>query len=273
VLRTLAILLAATSCAGTVAASGPEDARGLAATEVLERAFANLYDCDVRAALTLTLRSGRGEESTRRAEIARKLIRGRLHSYGRFLEPAWLRGTAILVLDHGPAGSEHFLFLPEHQRVRRVTSVQRTDAFLGSDLWYEDLERRELAQYRIERMSEDLLGSEPVYEILATPRQSSRYQRVEFSVARSDFLLLRSAFFRGDAEAPFRTIDSQRHSALTSEGHVLPTVLLVRNQLRGTTTEARFDDLEVNPELSDSLFTSVALEAGRSVPGIGDVEP
>ncbi|MGH9390993.1 MAG: outer membrane lipoprotein-sorting protein [Vicinamibacteria bacterium] len=272
-LRVVGILLAATAWAGAAAAAGPEDAQGLAASEILERAFSNLYDCDLRAVLTLTLRTGHGEESIRQAEIARKRIRGRLQSYGRFLEPAWMRGTAVLVLDHGGGSSEHFLFLPEQRRVRRVTSVQRSDAFLGSDLWYEDLERRDLAQYSIGGMSEKLLGGEPAYAILATPKQESRYQRVEFDVARSDFLLLKSSFFRGDAELPFKTIESERRSALVSEGHVLPTVLLVRNPLRGTTTEARFEGLEMNPELSESLFTTVALEAGRRIPGLRDGEP
>ncbi len=272
-MRILASFFAAIYCAETTAASGLlEDSRDAEASQVLERAFANLYDCDLRARLTLTLRNGRGEQSIRQAEIARKRIRGHMHSYGRFLEPAWMRGTAVLVLDHG-GSSEHFLFLPEQKRVRRVTSVQRTDAFLGSDLWYEDLERRDLTRYTIESMSEEVLAGEPVHQILASPRQVSRYQRVAFAIARSDFFLLKSSYFRKDAELPFKTIDSERQSALARHGHVLPTVLLVRNQLRGTTTEARFAELEINPELSDNLFTSVALEAGRRVPGLGESGP
>jgi hypothetical protein len=269
--RTLIVIAAATMLAGTAARASADDSRPLEASAILERAFSNLYDCDLRANLRLTLRTSRGEESVRQAEIARKRIHGRLHSYGLFLEPSWMRGTAVLVLDHGEE-SDHFLFLPEQRRIRRVTSVQRTDAFLGSDLWYEDLESRNLGQYIVAGLSEKLVKGELAYEIRAFPKQPSRYQRVEFSVSRSDFLLLKSAFFRVDSDVPFRTIESERSSALVSEGHVLPTVLLVDNRLRGTTTEARFERLEVNPELNDNLFTAVALEAGRRVPRIVDRE-
>ena len=267
--RTLIVISAAALLAGTAARASADDPRPLEASAILERAFTNLYDCNLRAILRLTLRTSRGDESVRKAEIARKRIHGRLHSYGLFLEPSWMRGTAVLVLDHGEQ-SEHFLFLPEQRRVRRVTSVQRTDSFLGSDLWYEDLESRNLGQYTVARLSEKLVKGEQVYEIRALPRHPSRYQRVDFSVSRSDFLLLKSAFFREDSEVPFKTIESERSSALVSEGHVLPTVLFVDNKLRGTTTEAQFEKLEVNPELSDNLFTAAALEAGRRVPGIVD---
>jgi hypothetical protein len=265
---TVAILCAGPVARGEVAGAGPAEGRA-----ILERAFSNLYDCDLRAILKLTLRTRRGEESVRHAEIARKRIRGHMHSYGLFLEPSWMRGTAVLVLDQGEAGSEHFLFLPDQRRVRRVTSVQRTDSFLGSDLWYEDLERRDPGQLAVEGLGEALVEGERAWEIGAAPRDPSRYQRVVYLVAASDHLLLRSAFFRGGAEQPFRTIESPRRSARAGDGHVLPTLLLVRDRLRGTTTEARFEQLEINPELSDSLFSAVALEAGRRVSGIGDPTP
>jgi hypothetical protein len=242
------------------------------AHEILRRAFDNLYDFDMTTTLTLLLRNKRGEQSTRRAEIARKRIDGRLHAFGRFLDPPWMRGTAVLVIDNRDRSDDHFLFLPDRGRVRRVTNVQRTDSFLGSDLWYEDLERRHPEDYEVASLRWGDLKGEAVFVVGAFPATHSGYARVEFVIARSDFLLLKTSFYKGRAERPFKTIEApSRAVVVEQDGHLIPVRLLVGNLQRGTQTEARLERLKVNPQISDHLFTSAALESGRAIPG--RVEP
>ena len=236
--------------------------------QVLEKTFDNLYDYDMTTTLTLVLHNGRGEESIRRAEVARKRIDGRLHAYGRFLDPPWMRGTSVLVIDNLERSDDHFLFLPEHRRVRRVTNVQRTDSFLGSDLWYEDLERRHVEDYRTFATRAADFAGEPALVISAEPIAHSGYARVDFTIARRDHLLLQTAFFKADSDDPFKTITlPSRDDTVFEDGHRIPIRLSVENLRRGTRTEARFEKLRVNPEISDSLFTSAALESQRAVRG------
>ena len=268
------IVIAMSGAVGVSDASGQVDARDAtgveAAREILKRAFDNLYDFDMTTTLTLRLHNKRGERSVRRAEIARKRIDGRLHAYGRFLDPPWMRGTAVLVIDNRDRSDDHFLFLPDRGRVRRVTNVQRSDAFLGSDLWYEDLERRHPEDYEVASCRWDEFEGEAVFVVSAFPTTNSGYARVEFTIARSDHLLLKTSFYKGRAERPFKTIEApSRALVLEEDGHLIPVRLLVSNVQRGTQTEVRFERLEVNPEISDRLFTSAALESGRAIPGPG----
>lgn len=252
------------------AVHGQADGRGRpSARNVLERAFDNVYDCDIRTVMDLTLHDRSGDLATRRAEIARKRIDGRLHSYGRFLAPSWMRDTAILIIDSRDSSDAHYLFLPDLQRIRRVTSVQRQDAFLGSDLWYEDLERRYPHEYEELSMTIGERSGEGVWIVDARPKEGlSGYDRVRFVIARSDALLLETLGFRDGLTEPFKTLIADREQVLRQEGHVLPTRLTVTNKLRETRTEVRFQQLQINPQLSDQLFTSLALEAGRKVPGL-----
>lgn len=252
-------------------AHGQSDGLGPTPRAVLERAFSNLYDCDIRTLLELTLYDRSGDKATRRAEIARKYINGRLHSYGRFIEPPWMRDTAILIIDSRHSSDMHYLFLPDLQRIRRVTSVQRQDAFLGSDLWYEDLERHYPHEYEGVSMTRGERSGEPVWIVDAVPKEGlSGYERVRFVIARSDALLLETIGFRNGSPEPFKTLVASRKHVLREDGHVLPTRLVVSNLLRKTRTEVHFRQLQVNPELSDQLFTSLALEAGRKVPGLSE---
>jgi hypothetical protein len=238
---------------------------------VLHAAFANLYGYDMTAELNLILRNRRGEESTRKAEIARKRIDGRVYSIGRFTEPDWMRGTSSLVIENADRSDDHFLFLPALDRVRRISSVQRSDAFLGTDLSYEDLERRRAEDYSITAIHQKTVGSEDFWVVFATPTDDGNYASVEFTIAKRDHLLMKTDFFKRSAEIPFKTIEvPSRSSVISHDGHVIPKELIVSNRQRGSVTEVRFEKLRVNPELSDSLFTSAALESGRAVPGLSN---
>jgi len=251
----------------SASASGAE----LSGVEILGRAFENLYGYDLKMVLTLELHSGSGETSIRKSEVARKQIRGLTHSFGHFLEPSWMRGTRMLLVDNADRSDDVFLFLPESERVRRLDSVQRQDYFLGSDFWYEDLERRRIDDYRVIASSSGEDGAIQVHVVDAAPaRELTAYARVRFTVRAADFVMQRIAFYRKDADDPFREIAFDPASIVREAEFLIPTRLVVTNHQRRTKTVARFEQLQVNPELSDALFRSTALLTKRRIPGLTD---
>jgi len=65
----------------------------------------------------------------------------------RFTYPNDIKGTAFLVWEHPNADDERFLYLPALGRVRRIAGGEKQESFIGSDLSYEDIGGRELADY------------------------------------------------------------------------------------------------------------------------------
>lgn len=241
------------------------------AEKILERAFDELYDYDMKMVLRLDLETSHGERSTRRSEVARKRIQGRSHSYAHFLEPIWMRGTRMLLIDNATRSDDVFLFLPENERVRRLSSVQRSDSFLGSDFWYEDLERRHIEDYVIESHQSTDIADKPHHQIDARPRDDSAgYERIRFLVGRDDGVLWEVHFFRASSAQPFRRIAFDPTSVVEQEGHRIPTRVTVTNAVRRTRTVAHFEQLQVNPELKSALFRTTALLTGRRIPGLTD---
>jgi hypothetical protein len=238
-------------------------------TEILTRAFENLYDCDLTMLLEVEINDMRGGVFLRRAKVARKRINGHTHSIARFEDPAWMRGTTMLMVDNTGRSDDHFVYLPESKRTRRMTSVQRSDAFLGSDMWFEDLERRYPEDYVEKRITGGREASSETISVRARPVHATpAYDEIEFKVAKDDYFLLSTAYFRGNSKTPIRTVTSAREHMVESEGHRIPTRYVIDNVLRGTETVATFLRVEVNPVLKDSLFQSVALESGRKIPGL-----
>ncbi len=270
-----ALLIVALSIALLGAA---DDGSGLVSSmhgeTILDRAFDNLYDCDLLMNVTLHIYDRRGDELIRRVEIARKRIGGRQNVYGRFLEPMWMRGTTILMLEHLDRADDHFVFLPEMQRVRRVSSFQRTDSFMGSDLWFEDFERRRAQDYEIRSTRNVVDANEALFVVEASPVDGAGYDHVDFLIAATDDVLLRVEFFkRTDSPEPFRILETPRSDLISLDAHLIPSRIVVTNTLRGTRTEARFEDIAMNPPIDDSFFTMVALEVGRPIPGLKRPSP
>ena len=65
----------------------------------------------------------------------------------RFTYPNDIRNTGFLVWEHPAADDERFLYLPALGRVRRIAGEEKQESFVGSDLSYEDIGGRDIADY------------------------------------------------------------------------------------------------------------------------------
>jgi hypothetical protein len=173
----------------------------------------------------------------------------------------------ILTIEALDRNHEAFVYLPSLKKVRRVTTAQRGDSFLGSDVTYEDLERRRVEDYELERLATSELGAEPVYLIDGRPRRDSGYSHVIFVIAQADGAILETRYFKRGDEAPYRVISAPREGMIHQDGHVVPTYITVYNRVRGTSTEVRFDGLRINPPIDEHVFTVTTLELQRELPG------
>jgi hypothetical protein len=272
-MRPALILASALLCSFVVSvlsAPGAQDLKPVedagSAVETLRRAFENRYDLDLTQRVRLIIRNQAGAERRRVVEIATKTIGGRLHSLGRFTEPEYLRGTSILIIENRDRSDDHFVYLPSQQRVRRVSSAQRADSFMGTDFTYEDFERRYVEDYSVAQGATAAIDGETVLLIAAEPRYDSAYRLTEFLVAASDFAILEARYYQGPKDDPTKILRAPRSGMQSFEGHVLPTVMEMENRRSRTVSEARFDKITVNPALEDALFSISALEAGRAIP-------
>lgn len=237
------------------------------AQPILSAAFENRFEVDTLANVELVMRDGSGQELRRRLRGASMRIDGRMHSLGKLVWPDRLRGMTVLTIEAaGRRSHDAFVYLPSLRRTRRITTAQRTESFFGTDVTYEDLERRHVSDFEAELCEADGGGAEPVYRIAARALTYLSYDRIDFVIARSDSAILETRYFKRDSTEPFRTVTAPRESMLTSGGHVLPTHLLVEDRSAKRTTEVTFSDLVVNPVLDPHLFSVSTLDLERSLP-------
>lgn len=253
------------SDATTPAAAAAQDAAPTDPNVVLTRAFFNQYEVDLSSKIELRMRNDEGQERTRRFEALQKIVGDRLHAIGRLTYPEYLRGMTILQIEEPDRTHEAFVYMPSLHKVRRVSMLQRGDAVFGTDVTYEDLERRHVEDYQIVGFEEGEIRGEPVFVIDSVPTRTISAERVVFYVAQLDDVILEIYHYRDEKPEPFRIISVTRAGMIKADGHLLPTRLTVRNLSRGTTTEVTFEDVTVNPPIDDRIFSLRTLEQERDL--------
>jgi hypothetical protein len=204
-----------------------------------------------------------GQEVSRAAKLYAK--RG-ADGLGRLLlrveEPLDLRGTTLLV-DQKPAGAEMYVFLPEIGKVRKVTAGQIRGRLLGSDFSYDELQRvfAQAGDVGVKRLPDGEKDGRAVYQLEATPPAAagSSYTRVTSLVDRETCVPLEIAFYeKGDAPRKRITVDPAR---ITQEGGVnVPRLVTIRDLEKGTESRLVTHEIEIDPDLSDSMFLPASLE-------------
>jgi hypothetical protein len=258
----------ALSCAialGAVADASAQDEQP-SWESVLSAAFENRYALDAISRVELVMHDGSGEEQRRKVHYITKLIEQRLHSIARLTAPEYLRGTTILIIEQRDRSQDAFAFLPALGKARRVSTAQKGDAFFGSDLTYEDLERKHIDEFELGELAVAEREGEAIYRIGAALVREANYARVEFDVAQSDRAMLAARYYKRGEQRPYRMLEASRSAMVEQGGHVLPTRLLVSDVLHGSSTEVLITDLHVNASIPDRIFTVAALEQQRKLP-------
>ena len=81
---------------------------------------------------------------------------GEIWSLMRFTEPADINGTGLLTHDQPGDESSQWIYLPALDRARRISSSRKGGRFVGSDIYYEDLRKRD-----VEKDRQSKIDSEP----------------------------------------------------------------------------------------------------------------
>ncbi len=182
----------------------------------------------------------------------------------RFSSPNDIKGTGLLVWEHPSAEDERFLYLPSLGRVRRIAGSEKQESFVGSDLSYEDIGGRTIADYTYAFVQRDASWTGPdgktypawQLESTSVDRQSP-YPRTVSLVRKDNFIVVAADIFNRRKEREKR-YDVRRLEQI--EGVWTATEVLMSNDLQHTRTELTVSQAHYNVGLTDADFSRRALE-------------
>lgn len=146
-----------------------------------------------------------------RAPRIRELVTYRLDRSGgetanliRFLDPEDIAGTGLLSIDKADGSTDQWLYLPALDRVRRISSDRKGGRFVGSDLYFEDLQERKPARDRhrlLGRQTENGILCEVLESVPLDPKDSVYVKRISW-VDPETAIVQRVDYFEKDPNTP-----------------------------------------------------------------------
>lgn len=260
-----ACLLATATLAETTALAGTDDpaARGLAIAKASDAT--NLGYGDTKTELRMVLTNASGQVSERRMRF--NTLENKDTSEGDwnlmvFDEPRDVKGTAMLTYSHILEPDDQWMFLPALKRVKRISSVNKSGPFMGSEFAFEDFSAQEVGKYSYVWLRDEACGDRECHVVERRPLyEHSGYTR---SLAWTDTqdLQLRKVVFYDRKNALLKTLtfsDYKKYLDKYWRSHDL----FMENHVTGKKTRLVWEDISFQTGLTEKDFTKNSLKRAR----------
>ena len=164
--------------AGAAGAESPEEL-GTRVARVVEAANDGYQG--QTSTIEMVLINAHGDRTTRRLEQRLLEVDGDGdRSLIEFASPSDVKGTRLLTWSHKRSDDDQWLFLPAINRVKRISSANRSGSFMGSEFSYEDLSSAEVEKYKHELLGEQEVDGRKAWKLRRVPLDAeSGYSKLE----------------------------------------------------------------------------------------------
>lgn len=185
----------------------------------------------------------------------------------RISAPADLRGSAFLMIERADRSPDLFSYLPELDKVRRISARGAGGSLFGSDFSYEDVQRiQNLASAASSRLlGEEQRDARPAWKLewVPAPGDESAYTRILSWIDRERCVPVAAEFYDAGGEGPAKVL-SLPPDQVVREGRgwvAMETRLESRREQTRSTLSVKQVELDV--ELGEKHFTEAALGRRR----------
>ena len=120
--------------------------------------------------MTMVLINAHGDRIERKMTTqTRETKREGDQSVSTFLWPADVKGTKMLTWTYKKKDDDQWLYLPALKRVKRISSRNKSGAFMGSEFSYEDLGSQEVEKFKHSWLEDTTLEGREVWKMQRIP--------------------------------------------------------------------------------------------------------
>lgn len=179
----------------------------------------------------------------------------------KFIEPADVKGTAMLVVDNKNTADEMWIYLPALKKTRRIVSSEKGKSFMSSEFSNADMSSPAPSDFKSRHLDKSGQNGQWIIEsIPADDKKSDEYgysRKISY-VRMSDNQVIKMEFYNFD-NVLFKVIEIKNIQNLTG-GKFLITDMIAENLITKRKSEISFSEINEGSKIDDSLFSLQNLE-------------
>jgi outer membrane lipoprotein-sorting protein len=244
------------------------NAQNLTAREIMNNNDTQQRANDESSELKMQLINKRGKIRTRKVvQVKKNAADLNEKTLIRFLSPADVKGTGMLTIEHSDRDDDQWLYLPALKKVRRISSSDKSDNFVGTDFTYQDLKSEELENYDYKILKTEKLGGFDCYVISAEPnnpkeKKESGYGKREIWIDKENFVNIQTKFYDKKGEL-FKILKAGDIRLIEGTKKWRAHKMEMENLKTNHKTILLFKHFKINKGIPDKKFTKRYLERGR----------
>lgn len=195
---------------------------------------------------------------TRRLEVYFKRSDGAERTAQKFLAPPTIEGTGLLIEDTGGEANDIWLYLPATRRLRRISGVEKSNWYMGTEFAFEDFEDYQIPFYDFRLTGEEqcpdgghcsLVAAVPA---TAAEREASGYSKKVYWIESESLYPVRVDYYAEDGHRVKELVNG----GLEQVGdYWRPRTIVMRNLDNGQETRMTVEEREVDAPLDDYYVT------------------
>lgn len=212
---------------------------------------------DIQSMVTLTITEKNGSVRTRKLNMLTKTCTGgTIKRMVKFLDPADVRGTAMLIVDNKDVQDDMWIYLPALKKTRRIVSTEKGKSFMSSEFSNADMSSGSNSDFNIRHMPES--GKNDLWIIESVPVNDDKAGEYGFSrkvtfLGKKSLRTKKIDFYNFDNEL-FKTIEIVGTQPLVGKEGYIMTDMLAENHLNGRSSRVKFDDVNTSASIPDNTF-------------------
>ncbi len=239
----------------------------LSAKQIMDRAFEVTKLAGSEAVSVMTIIDSKGRERVREIAMVSKLFdNGETEKrLLRFLSPADVKGTGLLVFDYEQKDDDMWLFLPALRKTRRIVSTERAKSFMGSEFSYADMAPPILDEFTYKILSEKEVDRTLCWEIEMVPVDEDVADENGFSrriayIGKQDFVIRGAIYYDLDGELHKELSVLEIKEVDTVNHRYRPMHMVMVNKQNDRKSILKINQIQFNPDVKDDYFTTRYLE-------------
>lgn len=254
------MLLASSMVASNVYAE-PE----LGAKEIMARSIATSELAGSEQVATLTIIDEKGNTRERTISNATKNKDGVKKTIMRFVAPADVKGTSVLMFEYPLKDNDMWIYMPALRKTRRVVSSEKSKSFMGSEFTNSDITAPKLEEYTLKLAGSESAGGVDCWKIEMTPVSKDIADAYGYSkrislIGKQDFVARTTSYYDldGALSKVMETSDIKAVDNIPSKYQVGKSQMT--NKQNGRVSRFVISKMVYNPNVKDSYFTTQYLE-------------
>lgn len=179
----------------------------------------------------------------------------------RFIEPADVRGTSMLVVDNKNLADEMWIYLPALKKTRRIVTSEKGKSFMSSEFSNADMSSPTISDFTHKHLEKS--GTKNQWIIESIPVNEDKADEYGYSkkisyISIDKNQLLKMEFYNFDKEL-FKVIEI-KSIFLLSDGKFMVKNMVATNLNTNRKSEILFSNINEGVKIDDSNFTVQNLE-------------